>query len=178
MKQQFILQPFEPFDRYLSLELTGSIERQNNILSLNYLLSGDLSKIVIPPPAILPTRQDELWLNTCFEFFLAIPETPNYWEFNLSPAGHWNVYSFTDYRQGMNWEKAVTELPDRVNIQDNCFKLSLSYNLNSIIEENIALEVGITAVIKTINNISTYWALNHPAPQADFHQRESFLIDI
>jgi hypothetical protein len=176
--KQFVLSPFEPLDRSLSLELTGSIDRQNNILSLNYLLSGELSKILIPPTAILPTRQDTLWLNTCFEFFLAIPQKSQYWEFNLSPAGHWNVYAFSDYRQGMNWETSISQLPYQVDIRDNCCQINLVCNLNNIIEENLALEVGITAVIKTMNNISTYWALTHPAAQADFHQRESFAIDL
>ena len=62
-------------------------------------------------PADMPARRDRLWEETCFEFFLAVKNSPRYWEFNLSPAGHWNVYRFADYRQGMQEEPAFASLP-------------------------------------------------------------------
>jgi hypothetical protein len=38
------------------------------------------------------------------------------------------------------------------------------------------LEIGITAIIQTTDSYETYWALTHPAPFADFHLRESFIL--
>ena len=68
---------------------------------------------MIPAPADLPARKHGLWEETCFEFFLGVKDSPRYWEFNLSPAGHWNVYRFAGYRQGMEEETAFTALPFR-----------------------------------------------------------------
>jgi len=38
--------------------------------------------------------------------------------------------------------------------------------------------VGIAAVIKLTGNGLTYWALAHPGPAADFHRRDSFLVEL
>ena len=38
--------------------------------------------------------------------------------------------------------------------------------------------VGIAAVIKLAGGGLTYWALTHPGPQADFHRRDSFLVEL
>jgi hypothetical protein len=40
------------------------------------------------------------------------------------------------------------------------------------------LEIAITAIIQTKDGNETYWALTHPAPQADFHRRESFILEL
>ena len=74
------------------------------------MLRGKLAELVIPGPAARPARRHGLWEETCFEFFLGVKDAPGYWEFNLSPAGHWNVYRFAGYRQGMAEEKAFTSL--------------------------------------------------------------------
>jgi hypothetical protein len=178
MQHNFNLKPFSKLERSLQFELSGNLERLDRMLYVKYILSGDLSTVEIPPLATMPTRQHELWLNTCFEFFIAIPHQTNYWEFNLSPAGHWNIYSFTDYRQGMEWETAVTQLPFQIQIQDNCCQLTLAFDLSSIITTDSALKVGISAVVKIDRDLVTYWALTHPSTKADFHQRESFSLDL
>lgn len=38
--------------------------------------------------------------------------------------------------------------------------------------------LAISIVIKPQNGEITYWALTHPGPQADFHRRDSFLIEL
>ncbi|PMB10887.1 hypothetical protein CI592_04150, partial [Fischerella thermalis CCMEE 5328] len=86
-KQKFSLQPF-PTDKSLpNLQITGNIRRYGNQLSLCYTLSGDLEEIAIAPLSNTPQRKHELWEDTCFEFFLGIKNSQQYWEFNLSPAG-------------------------------------------------------------------------------------------
>src|SRR5687768_8549643 len=60
---------------------------------------GDISRLIIPPPA-RPVRTDDLWRTTCFELFVA-GEGSSYREYNLSPAGAWAAYDFDDHRQGM-----------------------------------------------------------------------------
>lgn len=176
--QTFSLQPFLTDDYLPNLKITGNISHHSNHLDINYQLTGDLEQVVIPPPVDTPTRQHELWQNTCFEFFVGVKNSQSYWEFNLSPAGHWNIYHFDNYRQGMQEETAFTELPFSIQNKSDNLVLSLKLNLAKIISDNQVIDVAITTVIKQQNSHVTYWALAHPGAEADFHLRESFLIEL
>ena len=174
---QFALQPFLSNNLIFGLQITGNITRTTNILNLNYQLTGDLSQLEIPLIANEATRKHELWQTTCLEFFLGIKNSTQYWEFNLSPAKHWNIYRFTDYRQNMTEEIAFDSLPFIIQQQPQSLNLSLQLNLNPIISPNQKLEVAISAVIQSDRTIS-YWALTHPSSIADFHCRNSFIINL
>lgn len=174
MSDRFSLQPFSSTS--VPIEIQGNIARTNT-LAIRYELIGDLAKLEIPATDI-PTRKDELWQETCLEFFLGIKNSPEYWEFNISPAGHWNVYHFEDYRQGMQAQKAFTSLPFRVKNQSNCLSLELEIDLAKIILPYQPIELSVTAVIKSKDGEVTYWALTHCGQQADFHLRDSFTIEL
>ena len=176
-QHQFTLQPFSSTNPIADLKITGNIIRADNNLNLNYQLLGDLSQIEIPPIADKPTRQHRLWETTCLEFFLGIKNSTQYWEFNLSPAKHWNIYRFTDYRQNMTEETALDSLPFKIETQPHCLNLSLQLDLNPIISASQKLTVAISAVIQSDRKI-TYWALTHPGSKADFHRRDSFIINL
>lgn len=174
----FSLKPF-PADVFIpDLEITAKITRNRHKLQIHYLLAGDLSAIAFVPPIATPTRQHNLWKNTCFELFLGIKNSTKYWEFNLSPSGDWNAYRFTDYRQGMEEETAITSLPFEVEMRSRIWQLDLEFDLNTIILPEQDLDIGITTVIKTKKNQVTYWALTHPGKEADFHQRDSFITKL
>ena len=174
----FNLKPFNLSDSNSKINITGKIIRDRNKLNLEYLLQGDLSTVIIPSPANTPTRKHQLWQTTCFEFFLGIDHAPKYWEFNLSPTGDWNIYRFTDYRQGMQEEIAFTSLPFDSRQQANFFKINLEINLDLIIDLNTDLDIAISTVIKSSKEKISYWALTHPETKADFHNRDSFIIHI
>ncbi|MCF4966355.1 DOMON-like domain-containing protein [Nostoc sp. CMAA1605] len=175
-KQTFSLQPFPSAELSPDLKITGNISRENNQLAITYQLTGDLKQVVIPPLVDIPNRKNELWENTCFEFFLGMQNYSRYWEFNLSPAGDWNIYRFDDYRRGMQEEIAFNQLPFIVQSQPDSLMLSLNFDLNQIIPSAQSLEVAITTVVKQIDNHVTYWALVHKGAEADFHLRDSFII--
>ena len=181
----FSLIPFPDNCPHPEIEITGQIERLNQQLSITFQLTGEIEKIAVTPADPNPSRRNELWQTTCFEFFLALKGSPKYWEFNLSPAGHWNIYRFDDYRQGMTEELAFESLPFLVKVKPDSLTLSLSLDLETIISSTQNLEVGITSVIQSnINNLIseensiTYWALTHVAKEADFHQRKSFILNL
>ena len=67
-------------------------------LAFRYSLTGDLEALRIPAQA-RAERADGLWRHTCFEAFIG-GDGAAYREFNISPAGHWQAYDFTDYRRG------------------------------------------------------------------------------
>jgi len=177
-KQSFSLKPFpvSGSTQAPDLRITGSIDRHNNTLSIVYELSGNVSKVQIAAPSDTPTRKHDLWQETCFEFFLGIKNSPIYWEFNLSPVGHWNVYRFDDYRQGMREETAYASFPFHIRTQQNMLSLNLRCGLDAIVPFNQILEVAITAVIKQNDGEITFWALSHERPEANFHERRSFII--
>jgi hypothetical protein len=174
----FSLKPFPATDLLPHLEIMGNIGRRSGTLTISYVLLGPLREVAIPGPADIAGRKNALWKETCFEFFLAITNSDQYWEFNLSPAGHWNVYRFKSYRQGMQEEQAFTSLPFTAAREPDALRLSLELDLYKIILTDQALKVAISAVIKPVNGKITYWALAHPGLEADFHRRESFMLNL
>jgi hypothetical protein len=176
--QPFKLQPFPAHVTVPEIEITGRVDRNAQTLSIQYWMQGDLAELEIPPPTNRPSRQDQLWEYTCLEFFLAFPETPQYWEFNLSPAGDWNVYCFADYRQEMAPELAFTSLPFQVQTHPACLELSLTLDLSSIAEASQSFNLAISAVTQSKSGLLTYWALKHPKTKADFHDRACFILEI
>ncbi len=177
-KYSFSLIPF-PAPNLPKISLTGEISLQDNIVNLHYSLSGKIENILFPPTAVNPSRKDELWKGTCFEFFLAIKNQPQYWEFNLSPSGDWNVYRMDAYRRvGFREETSIQQLPFEVRSEAREFHLNLLANLHPILPPGQLLKIGITTIIQTKDGRESYWALAHPAPVADFHVRESFILGL
>ncbi|MEH2300465.1 MAG: DOMON-like domain-containing protein [Nostoc sp.] len=190
--QTFSLQPFASTKSLPNLKIAGNIARNSNQLAIRYMLEGDLKEIVlafaqrlvekptvgIASPSNAPSRKHELWEDTCFELFVGIKDSARYWEFNLSPAGHWNVYRFDGYRQGMREETAFTILPFNVQNQADGLALVLNVDLGKIVSAEQAIEVAITTVIKHRDGEVTYWALTHQSAEADFHLRDSFIVEL
>ena len=161
-----------------ALTITGTISRQQNQLHLQYQLTGNLDTVIIPPSTTAPRRKYDLWEHTCIEFFLGLQDSSAYWEFNLSPTGDWNVFRFPNYRQAIAEEMAFTSLPFTVWKQTNSLQIALVVDLNQIITSEQNLQVGITSVIESQNQQLSYWALKHLKSTADFHDRDSWIIDL
>src|SRR4030095_1317030 len=79
------------------IKIAGKITRDRDELTVEYALTGDIDLICFPKVTSRPARKKELWLETCFEFFLSIPGQQQYWEFNLSPSGDWNAFRMDAY---------------------------------------------------------------------------------
>ena len=176
--RSFSLQPFSPIGPPPNFKITGHIIRRPRQLVIHYDLRGNLAELVIPAPADVPARRQWLWEVTCFEFFLGVKDSPRYWEFNLSPAGNWNVYRFAGYRQGMAEETGFTSLPLSVRRRADSLEVALELDVGRIVSADQPLMVGIAAVIKRAGGGLSYWALTHPGPQADFHRRDSFVVEL
>lgn len=186
MHQDFCLQPFlkgQLLPTWVTqCSIQGSIARSSNFLSLNYILTGALESVEIPvknsEEGDRPIRTDNLWEETCFEFFLAIKDARPYWEFNASPSGDWNGYRFTDYRNEMVTETAVPALPFSIEHTAEKLQLTLELDLTPLVSDLEIVTVGVSTVVKGRDGFTSYWALVHPGPSADFHRRDSFLIEL
>lgn len=158
------------------MTIGGSIARHADALWFYCEVRGTLSKVSIPAAARTSRRKDRLWEGTCVELFFGTADSAEYWEVNLSPAGHWNVYRFTDYREGMRKESAIRSLPFRIRTGTGGLRFSLRFDTGAFLPAGAAVEVGIATVLKSTRSGTSHWALRHPAPQPDFHRREAFTI--
>ena len=179
MKQQdFTLLPFAGGPAVELFSLSGAVSRQGTRLAITYRLTGPLPELQLAPPARLPVRRWLLWEATCLEFFLAPRDAEGYWEFNLSPAGHWNVFRLSNYRQGIEEEPALSALPFTIDRRPRLLSLDLAVDLAPILSESIPLEAAVSAVLQHRDGSFSYWALTHPSPRPDFHHRQGFCIKL
>jgi hypothetical protein len=170
--------PFPGEGNPAGVTVGGSIARRADILSVRCEVRGTLSKVEIPAAAEAPRRKDRLWEETCFELFLGTADSTEYRELNLSPSGHWNVYRFTGYREGMREEPGVTSLPFDVRIGPDAIELSMELDIGKIFPAGKTIEAGVAAVIGTTDGWKSHWALVHPSLRPDFHRREGFALTL
>ncbi len=176
--QDFSLIPFPAGENGPDIEITGSIGRRANLLFVGWSVRGDLSALEIPAPEKVPRRVDRLWEGFCLELFIGMKGSDPYWEFNFSPSGHWNVYRFASYREGMREEEAFASLPFVVRNRQEHLVLSVELGIDRIIPREKTMEAGVSAVVKTLGGGTSHWALAHPGTRPDFHLRDGFLLKI
>lgn len=145
-------------------------------LQVVFELDTQLSNLIIPDFDLLKIqRTDKIWQHTCFEIFLAQRSSPEYWEFNFSPSGNWNVYRFSGFRQGMRQETAFKSLPFKVQrLSEDILRLTVIIDLN-LISVNSEIDVGISTVLERKDGVKSYWSLSHPREVPDFHASESWI---
>ncbi|UOF01633.1 DOMON-like domain-containing protein [Bdellovibrio reynosensis] len=166
-----VLQPFastpltDQFKIFSDLQIISAEK-----IEITFQISGPLDKILWPDPAIIESRQDELWKTTCLETFLGSGPQANdsYTEVNCSPNGNWNAYSFSSYREGMSPSPDITvRLKEKSTQGQNGF-----FKIELLSTKAIAAScVGLTAVIEFTTGEKAYWALRHPKSTADFHDK-------
>lgn len=148
------------------------------LLQLEFELGG-LAGVRLPPAGERSGRRDGLWQHTCLEAFIGAAAQKAYWELNLAPSGDWNVYRLSDYRQELVEEPCYTALPFAV-IRSGAAGPGLILRLACPLPGELAaagpLQVGVTAVIEADDGSLSYWALHHPGPDADFHDRRGWLL--
>lgn len=176
--RRFSLIPFPAERNRPAIAIAGSVGRRASLVSIDCTIRGNLSALAIPAPEAFPGRKDRLWEETCLELFLRASDSEGYWEFNLSPAGHWNVYRFTSYRQGMREEPSFASLPFRIRKEPGSLGISMERDIGKILPNGDVLNVAVAAVIRTIKGDTSHWALAHAGHRPDFHRRESFLLNL
>jgi len=177
--KQFYLKPFTIHPGLENLQIQGEVERTVNRLGVHFAVSANLEEfgaIALAEPDEPTQRLNNLWQTICFEFFLTTIDTSRYWEFNLSPAGHWNVYRFQDYRQGMQLETAFTDFPFTFSLKNNSLELDLDLDLQKLDLAQKTINIGVSTVIADKNKQISHWAIAHPRQTPDFHDRASFLL--
>jgi hypothetical protein len=141
---------------------------------IEYTLTGPTRHLHFPPATGSETRRDELWKTTCLEAFLSADFMRNssYLELNCSPNGDWNAYSFSGYREGMA-PAAGTEVK-LIGREADDTKAHFRVRIKSPGLGNFK-QLGVTAVVEFSDGSKSYFALKHPGPVADFHDKDGFV---
>ncbi|QLY24233.1 DOMON-like domain-containing protein [Bdellovibrio sp. KM01] len=142
---------------------------------LEYILIGPTRHLHFPPlhEGEDVVRRDELWKTTCLEAFFSFDlaaDSP-YLEMNCSPNGDWNAYAFTGYRQGMRADGTASVVLSHRTLETDqaIFRVKVQSPALKHFKQ-----LGITAVVEFSDGSKAYYALTHPGPQADFHNKSAF----
>lgn len=160
-------------------QLTASLSLGPATLTAHFRVSGDLSRIVIPPRR--PSRRaEDLWRHTCFEFFVRARASAGYVEVNIAPSTEWAVYALAGYRAGIR-PIEVDAPAIELSMEPGALAITATLPLDAfaIPATAAALEVALSAVIEAEDGKLSYWALTHPDPmRPDFHHPESFVHEV
>lgn len=173
MKSSFELKNFKGKQDF---NLIANISIKEQILSLEFefISTSKLEELFSYQKEITTNkRQDNLWKHTCFEIFLKQKNTDSYYEYNFSPSGEWNAYSFEGERRGMK-EIAAQEEPIIENFLDSTKKYKVSLNIKNLDIPLEELSVSICAVIETPTE-HQYFSTKHTSNKPDFHKQDSFI---
>lgn len=159
---------YELINGFLQLKFKiQDVQNSINDLQIDNTVDRDLSD---------KDRKDELWKQTCFEFFVKKADHKNYYEFNASPKGQWNFYRFSDYRSPIDKENTINCIKMSSEQQGTWKILTYHLDLNPLFKKEDSLLFSFSAVIKQGSEVS-YWAHKHSAEKPDFHHVNNFTIE-
>lgn len=164
-----ILQPHPDTAETPARGVEVHVEREGRLLSLRFVVEGEVDRIAWPAPAG-PDRADDLWRHTCFEAFVTTDH--GYVEYNLSPSSRWATYRFDGPRAGMRTAEETATI-ERLDGASDTVTLEARLEL-----PQGARRIGLSAVIESVDGRMSYWALTHPSAQPDFHHPDSFVLDL
>lgn len=170
----FTLIPFHwPQDPHPTL--TGRLAIADGALRIEYELRSLNHPIDLCAPSPNPARRPRLWQHTCFELLWGPLHHPSYWELNASPAGHWNVFAFIDYRHGMTEEPCIADVQLSTQHRPHGLRLTCTVPIADL-EHTAPYRLAPAAIIRLANGQRTFWATHHPAEAPDFHHPLSFTL--
>jgi hypothetical protein len=174
-----LLHPYAPRQSQVAvIEARLELDAANR-LRFSYVLTGDLARLRVPPPAS-PQCADRLWQHTCFEAFIAVGGTSAYYEYNFSPSREWAAFAFRAYRDGDplhddHFAPEIRSIRDHGRLEVSA---SVRWRHLPLIQPGMTLRVGLAAVIEAVDGTLSHWALKHPADRPDFHHADSFVLEL
>ncbi|HKI75407.1 MAG TPA: DOMON-like domain-containing protein [Pseudomonadales bacterium] len=171
----FVLQPFkEP----APARIDGDIARESSHIACTWRLAGDIEQILWPSTDPSPGRKMRLWEHTCFEFFIGPVGDSRYCEFNLSPGGDWNAFSFVDVREGMQetpWLTCTASHCERPGPGRAVVTAAADFDMPNSAGP---YHVGVSVVLEENAGKRHYYALAHHTGRPDFHHRPNHALVI
>jgi hypothetical protein len=155
--------------------ISTTLTTSNHDISAEFMLQGDTSAISWPAPSAEVKLGHDLWKHTCFELFLAEPNSLAYWEYNFSPSRQWSIYAFKDYRQPAPFPITHTPIIEPPQLSDTAFTMQVRFNLEPQLINKLLI-IGVSAIIETTDGERHFYAIKHCGSKPDFHLRESFVL--
>ncbi|MBK8336558.1 MAG: DOMON-like domain-containing protein [Sterolibacteriaceae bacterium] len=147
-------------------------------LHLAYCLTGDLAQLRLPA-ASAPAAAGRLWAQTCFEAFIAASSDDGYREWNFSPSGQWDHYTFSGYRErALPNESAGAPATPAIHVDRTTDSIQLDAHIALPPWRCATLAIGLSTVVEDIDGGLSYWALAHPSARPDFHSRAGFALSL
>ncbi|MGJ3648803.1 DOMON-like domain-containing protein [Sphingomonas sp. GlSt437] len=170
MNLSLVPHPANPSDAITDVLVTADRDRFG--INCSFRAVGRRDEVRWPPE--LPKGfSDELWKHTCFEAFAGIPGHESYVEINLSPSRRWATYYFDGYRSGMR--RAGGSPHWYFLTYQSITTVMAGFSLPEL-DPALEWEVGLSAVIETLDGSRNYFALAHPPGNPDFHNRDCFTL--
>jgi hypothetical protein len=148
-------------------------------LALSYLVRGARGELRLPPAAA-PARTDGLWRATCFEAFVRAAGDEAYYELNFAPSTQWAAYRFSGYRTGMTAAKDISapRMAARADADGYHLDIALELDWAPHLPGDAPWRLGLCAVLEETSGRLSYWALAHPPGRPDFHDPQSFALEL
>jgi hypothetical protein len=174
-----ILEPHPATPPGAAFRITAEAARESEgFLAFRFGVEGPVTGLEVPAPVDGPQQRHLLWKHTCFEAFVAATPGGPYHELNFSPSGDWAHYAFRAYREG-GWVEGDGVAPGiQVERGPARFALSARIPLAGLSPDLVSapLHVALSGVLEEKGGRISYWALHHPAAQADFHHAAAFTL--
>jgi hypothetical protein len=150
-------------------------------LLLRYHIRAQIATLRVPMPEP-PAPAEGLWQHLCLEAFIgAGADESRYHEFNFSPSGRWAAFVFNAPRV-RDAARPTLAIQPRLQLDQTSSALTLTAALPLTalppLKRAAGWQVGLSAVIETVDGVLSYWALTHPSPQPDFHQRAGWTLQL
>ena len=166
--------PDTPCDDVAALSV--DIDRPRpDMLTLRFLLEGDLGALKFALPSPPPRRADRLWEHSCFEAFVRAAGDTSYCELNFSPSLAWAAYRFESYRARLS--EAAIAAPD-IDSDVEGRTVSLSATVLPDLDPDLVWEVGLATIVEDVFGERNFFALVHPPGEPDFHHRDCFVVQL
>lgn len=164
---------FEPLP--FPIEISAEVSGNHSQLTVSFHLQDLSSQILMSSrffalEGAQAQREDGLWKKTCFEMFLKDPKSTQYYEFNFSTDGAWNLYEFKSERQPQ--PPMRSEAFGLQNLKWHSGKLIAVLQNRT---KQTDWQISLTAVLQPRVGQNSYWALKHADHQPNFHHFESFI---
>ncbi len=158
-------------------EVSVNVESCVNKLKIGFRLNWVQAKAdgvaaLLPPGKRI--QKSGLWNETCFEFFWRF-KSKEYYELNVSPAGHWQIYSFYSYRNPNESNPIQFRLD---NLSSSQMGNEYRFDCELISSETSWIEMSSfqpTAILQSKSGLE-YFAPSHPTEKPDFHRMDHWII--
>lgn len=177
--QEYQLTPFERIPSN-KIKIKGSVHCDSDqaLGKIVFELLDQEEQVIIPSSQHEHIRKIGLWNETCFELFLML-DNGHYIEGNFTTGFNWNLFYFKTYRETPLKEWEIIHMNPIKDVllsrEKSLLIVEFPPEIKSFLIEQKLKSLSLTAVIKTKNGDTLYYAVKHTDTKPNFHHPDSFV---